>query len=123
VITDIQRISSQAQAVVPTGEGGAGLSDAIDFRPYAGGGFITPATLDATTVIGFQVSADGVTFLPLCDKDNALVKVTVTLDAAKAYPLPDELYGWSHFKLFCMTTAGAAVNQTGAKTFTLHLKG
>jgi hypothetical protein len=123
VNSEIQRISSQAQAVVPTGEGGAGLSSPIDFRPYAGGGFITPATLDTTTVIGFLVSTDGATFVPLCDKDNALVKVTVTLDAARAYPLPDELYGWAFFKLFCMTTAGAAVNQTGAKTFTLHLKG
>lgn len=120
---EIKRISSQGVATVPDGAGGAGLSNAIDFRQFAGGSFITPATLDATTVIGFQVSNDGATFATLYDKTNALIYATVTLNASRAYPLPDELFGFAWFKIFCCTTGGVAVNQTGAKVFTINLKG
>lgn len=120
---EIRREFSQEIATVPDGAGGAGLSNAVDFRKYAGGALVTPATLDNTTVISFQVSQDGVNFYTLYDKLNALIYLTVTLNASRAYPLPDELFGWGWFKVFTCTTGGVAVNQTGAKVFGLCLKG
>lgn len=119
----LERRYLQTTLTVPSGAGGAGLSNSVDAQAYAGGAFATPATLDATTVIGFQVSVDGTNFYTLKDKSNALVYVTVTLNAAGTYPLPDEIFGAAAFKIFCMTTSGVAVNQTGAKAFPLILKG
>lgn len=102
---------------------GAALSGAIDMRDYSGGVIITPATLNATTKIAFQVcdSADG-TYLPLYTAANALEEVTVTLNAARAYAIPDSVFGASFIKLWCQAS-GTGVNQTGAKTFTVMLKG
>jgi hypothetical protein len=119
-----QRIGRHSKTLTSVFTTGTAISNApIDFRGWAGGMFTTPSTMDATTVIGFTVCSDPTgTFLPLYDKTNTLVTVTVTLNASRAYPLPDELFGVPYFKLWTQA-AGVDVNQTGAKTFTLSLKG
>lgn len=118
--TEISRKTSQQIVTVPTG---AALSNAVDIREFAGGVFITPATLDATTVIAFQVSdsASG-TFTDLRKSDNTLATVTVELNGSHAYPLVDELFGAQFFKFWCQAS-GTGVNQTGDKVFNLNLKG
>ena len=102
---------------------GAALSNAFENRYTAIGGFITPATLDETTTIGFKVGMDADHCdYPLCDEAGALVAVAVAVDAAKAYPLPVELWGWPYFKLWA-NASGVDVAQTGAKAFPLFAKG
>lgn len=116
----IERKSSQEIATVANG---AAISGAIDYRGFAMGGLITPAALTATTVIAFKVASNpNGTFTPLYNASNALVEVTVTVDASKAYPLPDELSGWPYFKLWTEASA-ADVNQAAARTFEIVMKG
>lgn len=104
---------------IATVAGSAALSGAIDFSGYSSGGFIAPDTLNATTKIAFKVSESlGGTFVPLFTSANALVEVTVTLNAAKGYALPADLVGFPFFKIWCQA-AGVDVNQTGDKLFTI----
>lgn len=104
-------------------QSGQAESGVIDYRGYSKGGFTTPATLDATTVIAFKVcDTPGGTFLDLRDGANALKTVTVDLAASHAYPLPAELAGFAYFKIWTQAS-GANVNQTGAKVFVVHCKG
>ncbi len=100
----------------------AAESDVIDATWPAGAGLITPAALEASTKIAFKVSPskDG-EFLPLYDESNVLVEVTVTLDAAKAYALPDAVFAWPYFKLWT-EAAGVDVAQTTERTFLVVLK-
>ena len=102
----------------------AALSEAVEISGQVMGGIITPAALEATTVIGFKVSeARNGTFVPLRNVDNGLVQVTVTLDAAAGYPLLDELRAWPAFKVWTCTTAGVDVTQTAARAFKFVAKG
>lgn len=118
----IDRKHNKSAAVTVAGSGN--LSSAFNMENYAGGLLITPAALNATTVIGFKVSAtEGGTYVPLCDQQGNLVTITVTLNAAKAYVLPDELFGASYVKVWCCTTAGVDVAQDAARAFTVLLKG
>lgn len=116
----ITRRSTQVDTTITSGQS---VSEIVGYENWAGGILRTPATLDATTVIGFKVSQDGTNFYTLYDKDNALVKLTVTLNESRAYPLPDEMFGTRYFKIFTCTTGGVAVNQTGDKAFKVSLKG
>jgi hypothetical protein len=117
----ISRKSSRGSATIASG---AAVSEVLDLREMAGGTIITPATLNATTVIGFKVcDTESGTFVPLYDQDNSLVYLTVQVDASRAYPLPDELFGAQFFKLWACTTGAADVDQTGSKAFALMLKG
>ncbi len=121
-MADIERRYLPVTATVPSGQA---RSQAIFYQPYALGGFVTPAALDATTVIGFEVSNDGENFSPLWNgaATDALIYKTVALNASHGYALPDELAGFAYFKIFCMTTGGAAVNQTAERIFSVNLKG
>ena len=101
----------------------AHFSDAIDLREVWLARLFTPAALTATTVIGFYASDDDVTYAPLKDQYNALVQITVTLDAAGAYVLPSEVLGCNFIKIWTCTTAGVDVDQAAARTFKLSLKG
>lgn len=101
---------------------GAAVSGVIDNTWAAGGGLITPGALTATSVIAFKVcNTQGGTFAPLYDQSNALVEVTVQVDASRAYPLPDELFAWPYFKLWTEASA-ADVNQGAERVFTVVLK-
>lgn len=72
-------------------------STEIDISEFAGGGFVMPDTTSATA-IAFHVSTRiGGEYEPLYDRDNAAVSQTVA--ASRAYPLPDELYGFGAFKM------------------------
>lgn len=105
---------------------GGNLSAAIDMREFAGGMLHIPAALEATTVIGFKVcpTKDG-TFVPLRKNDGTktLDYIETQLNEAGAYPLLDGLFGGFFVKIYLMTTAGVAVNQTADRAFTVTLKG
>jgi hypothetical protein len=115
----VEREARTVAAVIPIN---TAESNIVDATWAAAVGLKTPAALEATTVIGFKVaeSQDG-TFLPLYDEDNALVQATVTLNAARAYALPDKLFAWPYFKLWAQA-AGVDVNQTAARSFVVLLK-
>ncbi len=115
----MEREARIVHATIPINTAESGV---IDATWAAGAGLKTPAALEANTSIGFKVAEnqDG-TFLPLFDEDNALVQVTVTLNAARAYALPDKLFAWPYFKLWSQN-GGADVNQTTGRSFTVLLK-
>lgn len=107
-----------------TVDASAAISDVIETPHQALGGLITPAALEATTVIGFKVcEAKNGTFVPLKDETNALVYVTVTLNAAGGYPLPEEVRNFPYFKIWTCTTGGVDVAQSAARSFKLVAKG
>lgn len=103
---------SKVTSVVATVANAAALSDVIDIRGYQVTGIVIPAEFDGTT-IGFQVSADGVTYQVLYDMNGDIISLTVS--ASRSYALWSELSGWAYIKV----TTGT--NQTGATAFTLQL--
>lgn len=101
---------------------GAAVSAVIDSTWAAAQGLKTPSVLDLTTKIGFKVSESGVgVFLPLYDELNVLVEVTVTLNAARAYALPEKVFAWPYFKLWC-ESGGVDVVQGADRVFVLVQK-
>lgn len=95
----------------------AALSDAVDNTEGAALGFITPSALEASTNIGFKVSHDGVTFVPLYDQNGSLVNVAVAVNAARGYQIPDAVRFWPYFKLWAQNGSGTDVAQaTAART-------
>lgn len=101
---------------------GAAVSSVIDSTWAAAQGLKTPAALEANTKIGFQVAEwAGGTFLPLYDEYNLLVEMPVTLNAARAYALPEKVFAWPYFKLWC-ENAGSDVLQTADRSFVLVQK-
>jgi hypothetical protein len=101
---------------------GAAVSAVIDSTWAAGQGLVTPAALDATTKIAFKVCTSQTgAFLPLYDDSNTLVEVTVTLNAARAYALPEKLFAWPYFKLWAQAS-GSDVNQSADRSFTISQK-
>lgn len=109
--------------VNPVIANGAALSGVIDLSEFYWGTLTTPDTLDATTVIGAYAceTPDG-TFVPLLDEYNALVYITVALDASKKYNIPEIMMKCHYIKLWTCTTSGVDVDRTGAKTFTAAFK-
>jgi len=92
----MSRSFEQQTWTILAGAPGGGVSNAIDLKGVAGGGYQIPAAITNTTAT-FQVSADGTTYTPLRDSSNS--DVTRTIAASKAYALPDELFGWRYAKL------------------------
>lgn len=83
--------------VTATIASGAAASDAVDARGYSGGGYRLPSTFDGTALT-FQVSeAEAGTYATLYDQYGSALSVVVA--ASRAYPLPQELFGWPFFKL------------------------
>lgn len=119
----MSQLRRAVEKIIATIASGAAKSSAVVMDEMAGGLFVTPASLAATTVIAFEISTDGgTTWVPLYDADNALVTVTVALDASRAYPLPDELFAAPMFR-FWTQASGTGVNQTEAETLQVFLKG
>lgn len=103
---------------------GTALSNAIEVSDFAGGLLITPSSLDNNTAIGFKVSdrEDGV-FYSLFGSDGVLITIPVSIANARAYPLPDELFGAHWIKIWTCTTGGLDVNQASVRGFGLMMKG
>jgi len=112
----------EARTIAATIAAGAAESSLIDVTWAAGLGLKTPAALEAETKIAFKVAEcqDG-TFLPLYDDTNTLVEITVTLNEARAYALPDEIFYWRYIKLWT-EAAGMDVAQTAERAFVITLK-
>ena len=101
---------------------GAAESSLIDVTWAAGLGLKTPAALEANTKIAFKVAeSQDATFLPLYDDTNTLIEMTVTLNEARAYVLPDEIFYWRYIKLWT-EAAGVDVAQTAERAFLITLK-
>lgn len=97
-------------------------TEPVDFGHYAGGMFQLPPAWD-TTHVGFKISQGKDTiFYPLYDKDNALIKVTHPTPSYW-YPLPDEIYGARHFKLWSVSNSTTDLNQTAVRPIVIMLKG
>jgi len=106
---------AEISATIATGES---ESNALDFRNVYEAVVSKPATLDATTVLGFKVSGSkNGTFVTLYDDTGTLVYITVSLTAVQALYLPRKVMSNNFVKLFTCTTGGVAVAQTGAKVF------
>jgi hypothetical protein len=122
IVPEEEIMEREARSVVATISSGAAVSTPVDSTWAAAQGLITPAALEATSKIGFKVCAtsDG-TFQPLYDEFNAIVEVPVTLNAARAYALPDKLFTWPYFKLWTQAS-GVDVNQTADRTFVVMQK-
>jgi hypothetical protein len=103
------------ELVVPQGEA---VSSVFDNKLQIIGGFITPTALETSTKIAFKVcmTEDG-TFVPLYDQYNALIEVTVTLDASRAYILPLELARFPYWQIWCEASGVDVDQDTAARTF------
>lgn len=75
------------------------LADAaeIDISWAAGGGFILPTGETMVTLTFYVAEKKGGTYKQLYDKTNAAISRTVA--ASRAYPLPDEIYGFPWLKI------------------------
>lgn len=115
----MQREIKSVTAIIASG---GAISGVIDATWAAAQGLKAPAALEATSTLAFKVaeSQDGA-FLPLYNELNVLVEVPVTLNAARAYQLPDELFAWPYFKLWT-ESGGVDVAQSSDRTFVVTLK-
>jgi hypothetical protein len=100
---------------------GAALSDAVDIRNFASFGWAINGSWTAAS-LAFQVSIDGVTFFPLQTAAGALIEHAMTTTPNAGRSLPVEALPFSFVKLWS-ETAGASVNQAGARTFSIGVKG
>ncbi len=103
-------------ATIPTG---TAVSNAINYRDFATGGFIMPGAWTAAA-IAFKVSSDGITFQPLKVAAGTLLELA-TGAINEARPLPAELAGFAFFQ-FWSETAGADTNQAADRVLQVHLK-
>lgn len=99
---------------------GGAISDVYENMHGIAWGFYTPATLEATTCVGFKVCDTPTgTFLPLYDEYAALVTIAVTVNAAKAYNMPMSVKNWPYIKIWTQNGSGTDVNQTADRAFTV----
>lgn len=114
------KITTQETAVVAKD---AAISGAIDYRNAEKGSFILPAAMEATTKIAFKVSEslDG-TYVPLFSSSNALVEVTITVNASKCYALPSDLAGCSFFKFWTEASGSDVAQATAARNIIVMTK-
>lgn len=99
---------------------GAAVSSGLKLTGYRGLAVQTPATWTAAN-IGFEVSEDGSTFVPLYDEDGARVVISgVVTNAAALYIAPAEVWAagvYPYVRLASLDTAdGSAENQAAART-------
>lgn len=93
-IHKINRYSSWRKLTIAAS---ASVSDAFAADEFAAYGLVMPAAFTGTTIT-FQVSHDGVTYQAL-NKNTSDVAESVTVTAAKSYPLPASLEAWPFFKI------------------------
>lgn len=118
--TIIKNNSDAAFRATATIASGAAVSNALKLTGYRGLAVQTPATWTAAN-IGFEVSEDGTTFIPLYDEDGARVVISsVATGAAQLYCAPAEAWAcgvYPYVRLASLDTAdGSAENQAAART-------
>lgn len=102
------------QAVMPTGNPKVTENVEIPKTYYLAG--IAWPTLTTSTAITFDVSADGLTWLPLYNNGTAY-SITVTPATAAATAVSKDIfYPWNHIRI------KVANDQAAARTFTLFLR-
>lgn len=105
---------------------GANLSGIFSLVGFAGMSLHMPPTWTAACV-GLYVSAEGSSFQPFYDADNANTPIqigtsTTKPTAGKAYTFPADLYPWRYAMLWSQDGTGTNVAQAGDKVFRLSLK-
>jgi hypothetical protein len=64
----------------------------IDMQRYAGGGYFVSSLVTGVTITWHVASSSSATPVALMDRTNTAVTQSVT--DARAYPIPDECYGF-----------------------------
>lgn len=100
-------LSSLYSPTTVTLASGGATTGAFPCEQFVAGGFALPSGFDAgLTSCEFEVSADGTTFYPLYDDNSA--KITRTVAASRAFPLPIEMAGFAKARIkFSGGTAAA----------------
>lgn len=81
-------------------------STAVVLDGYSFGGIIMPAQFTGTALTFTVCDTQGGTYVGLEDASGTAISLTV--EAAKAYPLPPELFAFPYAKLVSGSTEGAA---------------
>lgn len=104
---------------------GAAISNSIPMANFSGGSLIFPAAWTAAAAAFKVCSTPAGTFVPLRDQSGVIVEITnIVINAAAAYPLPDELFGCLFFQVWSETPgAGTDANQGANRILTVVLKG
>jgi len=118
--TIIKNNSDAAFRATATIASGAAVSNALAMTGYRGLAVQTPAVWTAAN-IGFEVSEDGTTFVPLYDEEGARVVISsVATGAARLYCAPAQAWAcgvYPYVRLASLDTAdGSAENQAAART-------
>jgi hypothetical protein len=86
-------------------------STEIDIRDFAGGGLVLPASTSAAALTYHVAAKPGGTYRALHDRDDEAVTQAVAQD--RAYPLPDEIYGFGALKITSDTEVTLTVSLKG----------
>lgn len=97
---------------------GGSLSAAVALGTTRLVGIITPAAFTTTTILTFDVSADGVTYAPLFLPDNTEAQVILSLSASRYIPVDPTIFNLPYIKIRAGLN-GAAVAQGADRVFTL----
>lgn len=108
-MSDITRFSLPAQTIAITAS--IGTCDPIDISHAAGGAFIVTVGASLTSLTFYGCDTRGGTYKALYDKNNAAVTRTVAVD--RAYPLPDDCYGFPFVKAVGNNTGTLVVTTKG----------
>ena len=111
-------MNNQYNATTVTVSASASLSSVYDNSEGITSGIVIPSALEATTKLAFYVCdiVDG-TYVPLYDTSNVLIEITVAVNAARAYPVPEQLKLWPYIKIWT-EASGSNVTQTADRVFT-----
>jgi hypothetical protein len=89
-------------------------SDSVVLNGFSFGGFILPSAFTSTAMTFTVCDSEGGTYVALEDADGASISLTV--EAAKAYALPAELFAFP----FCKLVGGSS--EAAARTISVCLK-
>lgn len=118
--TTLKNNTDAAYRAETTIASGAAASGGLKLTGYRGLAVQTPAAWTAAN-IGFEVSEDDSTYVPLYDEDGARVVISgVATGAAAVYIAPAEVWAagvYPYVRLASLDTAdGSAENQAAART-------
>jgi len=86
-------------------------STEISIRDFAGGGIVLPASTSATALTYHVAAKPGGAYRALYDRDDAAI--TQSVAQGRAYPLPDEIYGFGALKITADTEVTLTVSLKG----------
>jgi hypothetical protein len=85
----------------------AGTTPAVNFAQFAGGRIYIPTGSSITTLTFHDAPTPDGTYLPAQDADGEAI--TLTVEAGKSYPLPDELFAAAQLKIVADAAGSVAL--------------